>query len=463
MIPTPPGGPSEETGPGQSPPRRRPRVPPSAPFAVAVVAACWVTGFLAVNLLGSSTHAGDAVRLLFPRVGQSQAVDPTTVSAAWDVVRNQYWRSDVSGDQATQSAVSGIIDQLRTTYGDRFSSFYTSRQYQDLQNSLGGRRNGSVGIELEARCDGGAICPPGGRPSVVDVVGVLHNQPAEKAGIHRGDILVKIGGKPMSSFGPDPDTQINTGGDSIRGDASTTVTLTVQRGPQTLDITVARADLSLPSVFSQRFGTVVDVQVTAFDDHTGDDVKSALRNAFGAGAAAVVLDLRHNPGGLVSEAQAVASQFLTPSDKEQDVVVRRGRINGSDPSTAQTVERDQVQGGGVAPSQKLAVLVDGDSASAAEIVAAALHDYHRATVVGEKTFGKGSVQEDFPLPDGSDLHLTVEKWFGPAGESIDGTGITPDRTVTLPSEDARFRLDAQAPDPVQDTQLQAALAAVAGP
>ena len=100
---------------------------------------------------------------------------------------------------------------------------------------------------------------------------------------------------------------------------------------------------------------------------------------------------------------------------------------------------------------------DKYSASASEIVAAALHDYKRATLVGERTFGKGSVQEDFPLSDGADLHLTVERWFGPDGESIEGNGITPDRTVALPDADHRFRLDAESPDAGQDAQFQAAL------
>jgi carboxyl-terminal processing protease len=128
------------------------------------------------------------------------------------------------------------------------------------------------------------------------------------------------------------------------------------------------------------------------------------------------------------------------------------------PSTAQTVIHDQIQSGGLAPSIPLVVLVDGGTASASEIVTAALRDYHRATVVGETTYGKGSVQLDFPLPDGSDLHLTVEKWYGPDGETIDGTGITPAHVVPLPDPDDLFTLEAQSAAPSQDPQLQAALA-----
>jgi carboxyl-terminal processing protease len=108
------------------------------------------------------------------------------------------------------------------------------------------------------------------------------------------------------------------------------------------------------------------------------------------------------------------------------------------------------------------VLVNGGSASASEIVTAALRDYHRATVVGTTTYGKGSVQLDFPLPDGSDLHLTVEKWYGPDGESIDGTGITPNDVVSLPSPSDLFTLEAESADPSQDPQLQAALSIAGG-
>jgi carboxyl-terminal processing protease len=204
--------------------------------------------------------------------------------------------------------------------------------------------------------------------------------------------------------------------------------------------------------------------VTSFDENSGDDFRRQLQDGLAAGATSIVLDLRSNPGGLVTQAQSIASQFLQPiKGKQDDVVVRRGRMQKSDknplgdPSTAEKVEHDPIKSGGVALTPKLVVLVDGDSASAAEIVAAALHDYKRATLIGQRTFGKGSVQEDFTLADGSDIHLTVERWFGPNGESIDGAGIAPDQTVASPGTDHRFRLDAQSADPAQDPQLQTAL------
>jgi carboxyl-terminal processing protease len=214
-----------------------------------------------------------------------------------------------------------------------------------------------------------------------------------------------------------------------------------------------------------RFGGVVDIQVTGFDDSTGKVVKQQLQDALNSGAKGIVLDLRHNPGGFVTEAQQTASWFLKKGPNVQDVVVRRGRLDTTQgPNSAQQVTHDQItDDGGTAVTQPMAVLVDGESASAAEIVTAALHDYKRATVVGEKTFGKGSVQEDFPLPDGADLHLTVQKWFGPAGESIDGNGVTPDKPIQLQDDDHRFRLDAQSGDASGDAQLQAAVLVGQGP
>lgn len=444
---------------------RRPRLPGSGwPIVLALIAACWLSGFVVNNLRG--TRYATAINTVFPRVGGDR-IDDGSVQAAWDIVKNEYYVRDVNAAAGTAGAESGIVDYLHSTFNDRFTAYFSADQYRMLQDNLSGRRNGSVGIELEPRCAAGAICASGQAASVVAITGVLHNQPAERGGVRRGDILVKVNGTALSTLAPDPDTQIQKSQGLVDNPAGTQVTLTVQRGAGTVDLRVSDENLNLPSVFSMRFGQVVLIQVTGFDTGTGDEVHKQLTDAIHSGATGVILDLRHNPGGFVTEAQKVASQFLEHTAAQQDVVVRRGRLDSKQgPDSAQKVEHDPVldpkDGGATATTQKLAVLVDGDSASASEIVAAALHDDKRGTVVGAKTFGKGSVQEDFSLPDGADLHLTVEKWFGPAGESIDGVGIAPDQAVALADEDHRSRLDAQSADPGQDAQLQAALRAVQG-
>ncbi len=427
-----------------------------------VVAACYVTG-LAVNNLATGDAAGIIDRI-FPRIAQGNQVDASAIAATWRIIQQQYVLRSLSGDVGTRGAETGIIDKLKNDYNDRFSNYYTADQYAQLQSNLSGQRSGSIGIALEARCPGEKICAQSANPTELVIEEVLHNQPAEKAGLRSGDVLVSVDNQNLGQLVPDVSSRLDKAAALVRGNPGTQVTLGVLRGGQPVSVTVTRQNLTIPAVYSQRFGSVLDVEVTGFDDNSGNDVRKQLQDGLNGGATSVILDLRGNPGGLVSEAQTIASQFLQPiKGKQDDVVVRRGRMTTSSqdplgvPGTAEKVEHDAILSGGVALTPKMVVLVDGDSASASEIVAAALHDDHRAQLVGEKTFGKGSVQEDFPLPGGADLHLTVERWFGPAGESIDGTGITPDRTVTLPSPDDRFRIDAQSADPAADTQLQAAL------
>jgi carboxyl-terminal processing protease len=448
------------------PPESR-QAPPGRPrqgliVGALVVAACWATG-LAVNNLATGDAAG-VINKIFPRIGQGNSVDASAVAATWRIVQQEYVLRSLDARVGTQGAEKGIIDELKSSYNDRFSNYYTADQYAQLQRNLSGQRNGSIGIALEPRCANETLCAQNATATELVLEEVLHNQPAEKAGLHDNDVLVSVDGKELATLEPDITKRLDKAASLVRGQPGTPVTLGVLRKGQALTVTVTRADLQIPAVYSQRFGSVLDVEVTGFDEKSGDDFRRQLQDGLHSGATSVILDLRGNPGGLVTEAQSIASEFLSPvKGKEEDVVVRRGRMTSSgsnplgDPGTAQKVERDAIKPGGLALTQKMVVLVDGDSASASEIVAAALHDYHRATLVGAKTFGKGSVQEDFPLPGGADLHLTVERWFGPDGESIDGTGITPDRAVALPDTDHRFRLDAESVDAAQDAQFQAAL------
>jgi carboxyl-terminal processing protease len=435
----------------------RSRSLPALLTVLAVVAGCYLTG-LAVNNL-SGTRAAGVIDAVFPHIGHNR-VNTASINSAWDVIQQEYVIRDVGTTVGTQGAENGLIEALRAKYNDRFSAFYTADQYATLKRDLSGRRNGSIGITLEARCDGAVLCPPGTTATVVAIEDVLKNQPADRAGLRNGDILVSVAGTPVASLAADAATRLAKVGPLIRGPAGTPVTMVVQRGPQQITVTVTRADLQIASAYALKMGSVIYLQITAFDENTGESLRGLLKDGLKGGVSGIVLDLRHNPGGLVTEAQSIASEFLTPKPgKEEDVLVRRGRLSpDGNPTSAQNVQRDHIESGGLAPDQPLAVLIDGSSASAAEIVAAALRDYHRGTLVGEKSFGKGSVQQDFGLPDGADLHLTVEKWFGPGGETIDGTGIAPDVPASLPDDDHRFHLDAQSPPPSGDAQLQAALA-----
>jgi carboxyl-terminal processing protease len=437
-----------------------PAPPPRVTRVLITVAACYLTALVVLNL--SSSQYGGFINRIFPHIGAASTIDENSVAAEWQAIQQNYVIRDVPGGQGTQGAEQGIVQLLHDLYNDRFSAYLTATQYQQLNSTLGGRRDGSIGIAVEARC-GGALCAPGQTADQVVIEDVLVNQPADRAAIRRGDVLIAVNGIPLSSLGGDETTRIDKASQLVRGQVGTTVQMTVQRGGRQLTVTATRQNLTIPSVYTQLFGHTLYMQVTGFDSDTGDAARSQLQKGLAGGATSLILDLRQNGGGYVTAAQALVSQFVQPTATQKYVVVRRGRLAASgDPTSAQEVVSDPIQSGGLALKQPMVVLVDGDSASASEITTAALHDYHRATVVGEKTFGKGSVQVDFPLPDGADLHLTVERWYGPDGETIEGKGVTPDRAVALPSPDDRFQLDVQSPPATADAQLQAALAALRG-
>jgi carboxyl-terminal processing protease len=422
---------------------------------------CYLTAFAAVNL--SSSPVGFVLDRIFPRVAAGNALNLNSIADEWSRIEREYVLRDLNGSVGTQGAENGIVQMLGQMFNDRFSAFLTQSEYDQLHQNLNGQRTGSIGIAIEGRCDNGTVCPSGQPATEVVIEDVLVNQPAAQAGLRNGDVLIAVNGHALSSLAASVSEQLGKVSALVRGPAGTEVMVTVQRKGTTLNVTARRADLNIPSVYSRRFGQTLYLQVTGFDTGTGDSAKAMLRSGIRGGATSIVLDLRGNGGGFVSEAQTLASQFLTVSSTERDVSVRRGRMSaGGGPGSAQSVQHDVILPDGVAQSQPLAVLIDGSTASAAEIVSAALHDYARGTLVGVKTFGKGSVQLDFPLLDGSDLHLTVERWYGPNGETIDGNGIPPDQTVALSSPDSRFRLDTESADATQDPQLQAALSRLAG-
>jgi carboxyl-terminal processing protease len=426
---------------------------------VTAVVCLYLGGLLATNLGG--LPGGSALGAIFPHLGGT--FDASSLEAEWADIENNYVLRGVPPSLAGQATEQALVQALDQQYGDRFTALLTKSEYQQFDQSLNQQRAGSIGITLEERCAGAEICPSGQSPTVLAIEQVLHGQPAERAGLRNGDILEAVGSKPVGSLGATLSAQLAGVSPLIRGAAGTTVSLTVLRGTRSLTLTATRANLSLPTVYSRMFGQVLDLQVVSFGTGTGQDAVGQLERGIAAGARAVVLDLRGDGGGYVSEAVTLASQFLTPHGSEQDVVIRRGRMDlQARPSTAQTVIKDPIAAGGVAPTLPLVVLVDGATASAAEIVTAALRDYHRATIVGARTYGKGSVQVDYTLPNGDDLHLTVERWYGPSGESIDGTGITPGVPVSLPSPDDLYTLEAQSAAPSQDPQLQAALAIAQG-
>ncbi|MER5545004.1 S41 family peptidase [Streptomyces sp. NPDC001118] len=282
--------------------------------------------------------------------------------------------------------------------GDRWGAVYSEGEYQEFQEALDGRYTG-VGLWAGRERDGR-----------IEVTKVQPGSPAAVAGIHRGDRLRSVDGGKVDGK---PVTEVVSllRGDADDAAAGTTVTVGLQRGTRAWTEKLRRASLSTDSVTARRLvGGVTVVRIAAFTKGSGDAVRAALRQA--PADAGIVLDLRGNSGGLVTEAVETASAFLDGG------LVATYDVDGA--------PRSLHAGPGGDTARPLVVLVDGGTMSAAEMLTGALQDRGRAVVIGSRTFGKGSIQMPTTLPDGSVAELTVGHYRTPSGHAVDGRGITPD-------------------------------------
>ena len=354
-------------------------------------------------------------------------VDLTELQQAIQVIQANYVDGNLDATKLSHGTVQGLVASL----GDPFSTYYDPTQYKRLQDSLQGQYSG-VGIYLSFSA---------GYPLIA---GTVPDSPAAKAGLQAGDQIVKVDDKDMKGSTADQATTL------IQGPNGSKVTLTILRGATTLTVTVTRAEIHVASVRSTAIGNhVLYVRIYQFGGSTSKEFADALTAGL-RGATGVVLDLRGDPGGYISAADDVISEFVT-SGETFELRDRSGNV-----------ERHDANGQHLAPSVPLVVIVDANSASASEIVAGSLQVHHRAKLVGTTTFGKGSVQLDFPLTDGSDIHLTIKRWYLPNGVTIDHKGLTPDNLVTLASADDMFDVSKVSRGYAKDTQLNAALRALAG-
>jgi carboxyl-terminal processing protease len=363
-----------------------------------------------------------------PYVGHRSVsrIDLTPVQEAARLIQADYVDSNLDTKKLSHGTVQGLVNSV----GDPYTIYFDPEQYKRLQQSYQGKYTG-IGIYLSFGT---------GYPVIT---GTVTGSPAASAGLKAGDQIVKVGDRDIKGITADQATAL------IQGPEGTKVTLTIQRGTDTIVFTITRAQIQVPSVRSATVGNhVLYVRIYQFASNTSTEFSTALKDGL-PGASAMVLDLRGDPGGFISAADDVISQFVTSGETFET----HGRSG---------VDRHQVGSQHGAPNMPLVVLVDASSASAAEIVAGSLQVHQRAKLVGTTTFGKGSVQEDFVLSDGSDLHLTVERWFLPNGQTIDHKGLTPDVTVTLANPTDAFDVAQPAQGYAKDTQLNAALGLLPG-
>ncbi len=378
-----------------SPQRKKPTFRVTFFVSVGVIAG-FIFGVVVANRQNGQSnplHALEAVSGLAPN---AQRVYDGILHA----IQTEYAHQPVTNETLFYGAMSGLVRSL----GDPYSTFFTPADAQSFQNDLNLSVDG-IGAEVGAK-DGQLV-----------IIAPLPQSPAEKAGLKPGDAIVQIDGQDTTNLNVDQAVQ------KIRGKAGTVVKLLIGRNGKTQDISVTRDHVVVPSVTSRTVGDKLQlVTIVSFNDDTVPALNTIIQNILLNKPKGIILDLRNNPGGLLDSAVSVAGEFLGKT-----VIVRERDAQGKE-------NVDSASHDARIPSTPVVVLVNGGSASAAEILAGALQDAKRATIVGQKTFGKGSVQTLEKLPDGSELKLTIAAWFTPKGRTIDKVGITPDVVVADPTE-----------------------------
>ena len=362
---------------------------------------------------------------------------PADFGLFWDALstvrENFVGRDDITDQQITYGAIRGMVEALGDT---GHSVFLTPEAVQAENESLGGNIVG-IGVLL------------GERDDRVVIISVIGGGPADRAGIRAGDAIILVDGQPVAGLAPEEVAP------KIRGDEGSTVNVTLER-PSTgerLELDIVREKLTFPAVsWSMVPGTnIALIRMVQFSTGAAEELKAARDEAVAAGATSVVLDLRSNPGGFVDEAVRSASLFL----KDKTVYIRE----------LADKERIPVETNDDVPSsdQPMVVLIDEGTASSAEILSAALESAGRAQLVGDTTFGTGTVLLNFPLTDGSAIRLAVERWLTPDGDLIFGQGITPNETVPMPIDEVALdpaevgQLDPAQVSTMPDTQLRRAI------
>lgn len=347
----------------------------------------------------------------------NENLDFTLFWKVWEMLKLTYFdKTKLDPTQMYYGAISGMVSAL----GDPYTTFLTPDQNKDSKEELGGLFEG-IGAQL------------GFKDKRIVVVAPLKDTPAEKAGLKAGDWIVKIGDKETTNM------TLPEAVNLIRGPKGSKIKLTIlhEKATKTQEIEVTRDTIFVKSVKISYKDNVAVIKLSRFGDSTNEEWDQIVTEIVskGGGVRGVVLDLRNNPGGYLTGSVYIASEFI----KSGPIVIQE---DGSGKKQNYGVNRQ-----GRLLSMPVVVLINQGSASASEIVAGALVDYGRAKTVGEKSFGKGTIQDAQDLENGAGLHVTVAKWLTPKGRWINGTGMTPDYPVTMNEAD-------QTQDPQLDKAIE---------
>ena len=354
---------------------------------------------LILGFVGGS-RIDDIRNLIAPVFGlkKVEKIDFSNVEKTYQALVSNY-----DGEIDRRKIIEGASKGLVEAAGDKYTEYMTSKEAEEFNKSLSGDVGIGVGIELAKDGD------------IVKVVRVLPKNPAASAGILAGDVISKVNDEDVLKKSTSEVSK------KIRGDSGTTVKITVIRGEEKKDFSVTRAKIENPSVELSKNNGIATLSIYRFDSETGALAKKYAEEIKNEGISKVILDLRGNGGGYVQAAKTVASLWL---EKNALIV--------SEKTGSKTVEEIRATGENPLKGIKTVILLDNSSASASEIVAGALKEHKAAQIVGEKSYGKGSVQTTIDMPDGALLKVTIAKWFTPSGKNISNNGISPDIEIKNP-------------------------------
>lgn len=339
----------------------------------------------------------------------SSKVNWSSLNEVYDKLESKYdGEIDIAG--VVEGAKKGLVDSL----GDKYTVYMTAEEAEEFENDLHGNVGAGIGVEM------------GLRDGYVRVLRTLPDNPARKAGVLAGDIIYKVNDEEVYTLSTEEISK------KVRGEAGTEVKVTVVRDGEEKDFKMKRETINNVSAYVDYDGHTAIVTVTRFDNDTGTMIEGFAKKFGEKGIKKVILDLRGNGGGYVSAAQDLLSLWID----SEPVLIQKSKTSDDKVTKAYS-------GKAILKDMKTVVLVNGSTASASEIVAGALQDYGKATVVGEQTYGKGVVQELFDLSNGTKLKVTTASWYTPKERSINGEGIKPDIEVERTYEDINTMKDPQ--------------------
>jgi len=317
------------------------------------------------------------------------------------------------GKLDTAALIQGANRGMVEAAGDTYTTYFSPTEAVEFNNTLNGTIGGGIGAEIGIKNDKLTIIRP------------LKDNPAIRAGLLANDVIISVNDQLVEGWTVDKTVGL------IRGESGTTVKIKIDRSGESHEYTITRAIINNPSVDSSVIGTLGIITISRFDGETGNLAKAAAQSFVSQGVKSVILDLRSNGGGYVSAAVDVASLWLDNKiivTERTDNTIKDTLKSGSNP---------------ILTGLPTVVLVNGGTASASEIVSGALQDYKVAKLVGQKTFGKGSVQLPIDLGGGAEMKVTVARWYTPNGNNINKEGIAPDQVVDITAADINSGLDPQ--------------------